>query len=74
MLSKSLPGEELARELLTALSTEVGIGGRQFLAAMHDRASINGVAMHTLSIMYPVVMDIGCFLHTLDLVGIKFTL
>jgi hypothetical protein len=39
---------------------------------MHDRASVNGVAMRTLSIMYPTVMDIGCFSHTLDLVGTKF--
>ena len=69
MLSKSLSGEELARELLTALSTELGIGGNQFLAAMHGRASVNGVAMRTLKIMYPKVMDIGCFS---DLVGTKF--
>ena len=62
----------MARELLTALSTELGIGGGQLLAAMHDRASVNGVAMRTLTIMYPTVMDIGCFSHTLDLVGTKF--
>ena len=72
MLSKSLSGEEWARELLTAISTELGIGGSQLLAVMHDRASVNGVTMRTLSIMYPVVMDIGCFSHTLDLVGTKF--
>ena len=69
MLSKSLSGEELARELLMALSTELGIGGIQLLAAMHDPASVNGVAMRTLSIMYPDVMDIGCYSHTLDLAG-----
>ena len=34
MLNKSLSDEELARELLTALSTEVEIGGSQLLAAM----------------------------------------
>lgn len=74
MLSKSLTGEELARELLVALSTELGIGGSQLLAAMHDRASVNGAAMRTVSIMYPNVLDIGCFSHTLDLVGTKFEL
>ena len=72
VLRKLLSGEELARELLTALSTELGIDGSLLLAAIHDRASVNGVAMCTLSIMYPGIIDIGCFLHTLDLVGTKF--
>ena len=72
MLSKLLSGEELARELLTALSTELGIGGRQLLAAIHDRASVKGIAVRTLSIMYQDIIDIGCFSHTLDLVGTKF--
>lgn len=74
MLSKSLNGEELAREVLSALSTEFGIGANQLLAAMHDRASVNGAAMRIISIMYPSVLDIGCFSHTLDLVGTKFDL
>ena len=64
MLSKSLSGEELARELLTVLSTELGIGGIHLLAAMHDRTSVNGVAMRTLSIMYPDIMDIAMMLFT----------
>ena len=72
MLNKSLSGEDLVRELLTALSTELGISGSQLLAAIHDCASVNGIVMCTLSIMYPAVMDIGCFSHTLDLVGTKF--
>ena len=72
MLDKSLSGDDLARELLTALSTELGIGGSRLLAAMHGCASANGFVMCTLSIMYPAVMDIGCFSHTLDLVGTNF--
>ena len=62
----------MARELLTVLSTELGIGGIHLQAAMHNCASVNGVAMRTLSIMYPDVMDIGCYSHMLDLVGTKF--
>ena len=72
MLSKLLSGKELDRELLTALSTELGISGSRLLAAIHDCTSVNGVAMCTLSIMYPGIIDIGCFSHTLDLVGTKF--
>ena len=57
MLSKLLSDEELARELLPALSTELGIGGSWLLAAIHDCASVNGVAMRTLSIMYQDIID-----------------
>lgn len=36
---------------------------------MRDRASVNSVAIHTLSILYNRVFDVGCFSHTLDHVG-----
>ena len=36
---------------------------------MRDRASVNNVAIRTLSIVFPKVLYIGCFLHTLDHVG-----
>ena len=39
---------------------------------MHDRASVNNVAVQTLKIIYPTLIDIGCFSHTLDVVGEKF--
>lgn len=39
------------------------------VAAMRDRASVNTVAMRTVSILYNQIMDVGCFSHTLDLVG-----
>ena len=39
---------------------------------MHDRASANSVAMKTIKVMYPQVLDIGCFSHTIDHVGEKF--
>jgi len=53
LLSKSLKGEELARELIHTLTTEYGIGTNILLAAMRDRASSNGVAMKTLMVLYP---------------------
>lgn len=42
------------------------------LAAMHDHASVNNVAIRTLKDVYHALIDIGCFSHTLDLVGSKF--
>ena len=39
------------------------------LATMSDRASTNNVAMHTLKIPYPLVVDIGC---SIDHVGSNF--
>lgn len=72
MLAKSLSGEEVAREVLSALSTELGISSHNLLAFMRDRASVNCVAINTLSIMYPMALDIGCFSHTLCHAGEKF--
>ena len=73
MLSKSLAGEEIARELITVLSVNYSVRPDHLLAAMRDRASTNNVAMHTLKIVYPVVVDIGCFSHTIDHVGSHFS-
>ena len=72
MLTKSLTGEEIARELITVLSVAYSIHPDNLLGAMRDRASTNSVAMRTLSIVYPKVADIGCFSHTIDNVGGHF--
>ena len=72
MLSKSLTGEEIAKELINVLSVTYSICSINLLAAMRDRASTNNVAMHTLKIVYPLVVDIGCFLHTIDRIGSHF--
>ena len=72
MLAKSLCGEEIAREIIYVLSVEYGVMSQQILAVMHDCASTNTVAMHTLSVLYPMALDIGCFSHTLDRVGDRF--
>ena len=65
-------GEEVAHQLIVCFSTELGIKKELLVAAMQDRASVNSVAMHTLSIVFPNVLDVGCFSHTLDHVGEKF--
>ncbi len=71
LLAKSLTGEALARQLLVALSTELSIRAELVLAFMHDRASVNSVAMQTVSVLYTKMVDLGCFSHTIDNVGDK---
>jgi hypothetical protein len=66
LLAKSLTGEELARQLIVCLSTELGMTAKMIPASMGDRASVNTAAMSTVKIVFP---DIGCFPHTLDHVG-----
>jgi len=72
MLAKSMKGEELARELINTLSVVYGVSSQQPVAGMRDRASVNNVAMRTLQIVYPNLVDIGCFSHTFSLVGERF--
>ena len=60
---------EIARQIITALSTELGIASHLVIAAMRDRASVNEVAMRTVTVLYNRILDVGCFSHTLDNVG-----
>ena len=53
LLAKSMCGDEIARELISILSTELGIPGAKLLASMRDRASTNNVAMRTMKVVYP---------------------
>ena len=69
LLAKSMTGEEVAHELISSLSVALGISSEQLVGSMHDRASVNNVAMTTLKVVYPFLLDIGCFSHTLDHVG-----
>ena len=72
MLAKSMKGEEVAREIIHILATEYAIDPSHLVAAMHDRASVNDAAMKIVKVIYPNLLDVGCFSHTLDLVGEHF--
>lgn len=72
LLAKSLSGEELARELIVVLSTTLGKGTQNLLAAMRDGAAVNGTAMRTVKVLYPYVLDVKCFSHTIDNAGRHF--
>ena len=68
-MTKSLTGEEVARQIISVISTEMGISSDLVVGAMHDRASVNEVAMRTVKVIYQNLLDVGCFSHTLDRVG-----
>ena len=69
LLAKSVTGEEVARQIIMVVSTELSVPPGKVLAAMRDRASVNNVAIRTISVIYDQVIDVGCFSHTLDNVG-----
>ena len=59
----------MARLLVESISTELGIESQLVVATMHDRASVNLVALRTIKVLYNCLFDVGCFSHTLDRVG-----
>ena len=63
LLTKSLTGEEIARELISTLSTNYGVQPMRLLGAMRDQASTNNVAMQTMKVVYPNLIDISCYSH-----------
>ena len=54
LLAKCLTG---ARLLVESLSTELGIASHLIIAAMHNRASVNSVAIRTVSVVYNHIFD-----------------
>ena len=71
-LAKSMAGEEIVRELISTLSAEYDITSERLLAAMKDRESVNWVAMRKIKVVFPNMIDVGYYSHTIDLVGEKF--
>ena len=72
LLTVSMTGEEIARELFSIISVDYSISVDQLIACMLDMASSNNVAMRTIKVLYPNVLDICCYSHTIDHVGGRF--
>ena len=72
MLQKSLTGEEIARELISTLSVDYHVIPTGLLGCMRDCAATNNVALQTLKVVYPNLVNVGCFSHTIDHVGERF--
>ena len=50
LVAKSMTGKEVACQLIAALSNELSIPANLVVAFMRDRASVNNVAMRTVSV------------------------
>ena len=70
--SKSVNANQLAQVLNQCLSVEYGVRGNSLLAAMRDSASINQAALNIVSFIFPNMVNVVCFSHTLDNVGNHF--
>ena len=62
LLAKSSTGKEVARQLITSLSTEMSIPQHLVVNAMRDCASVNNVVMRTISVLYNNMMNVSCTL------------
>ena len=69
---KAVNAEGLAHVLNECLSVDYGITGNSLLAAMKDGASVNQAAMEQIKFIFPMVISVVWFSHTLDNVGNHF--
>ena len=69
-----MTGDEIARQIINTLSVEYAIQSQQVMGMIHDCASTNNVAMRTLKVLYPCMLGVGCFSHTLNRVGENFNI
>lgn len=72
LLAQSVIGEEIARELISVLHVSFGIGVGALVGAMRYRASIYNVAMTTVKVLHPDILDVGGYSHKIDHVGEHF--
>ena len=69
LLAKTMTGEEIAQQIIVIVSTDFEISSNLIVAAMHDRISVNDVAMRIIKVVYNELLDVECFSHTLNHVG-----
>ena len=73
VLAKSLSGQQIAREVNTALSTDLQYPAERVISAVRDGASVNEAAIRMLkAILYPNTTSIICVARSLDNIGRHF--
>lgn len=71
-LSKSMNAADVSGALVDILMEDLHISRRHLLAAMRDGASVNTLAIKNMEPLFPNLVDVTCFSHTLDRVGENF--
>ena len=69
LCSKSVNADELAQVLYQCLSVDYGVKTNLLLAAMRDGASVKQAALDRIAFIFPKMLNVVCFSHTLDNVG-----
>ena len=62
-------GEAIAQVLNQCLSLDYKVKANSLLAAMRDGASVNQAALDRIAFIFPKMLNVVCFSHTLDDVG-----
>ena len=65
---ESMTGEEVAREVVDTVSVKYRIFSEQVFVAVRDRVSASTITMQTVKVLYPNMLDVGCFFRTLDII------
>lgn len=64
--------QDLAHVLNDSLSVDYQVCGNSLLATIKDGASVNQAALNHVKFVFPKMLSVVCFPHTLDVVGNHF--
>ena len=70
--AKSVNAQDLAHVLNDCLSVDYQARGNSLLATMKDGASVDQAALNHIKFVFPKMLSVVCFSHTLDNVGNHF--
>ena len=71
-VEKSMSGNEISGLILDIVMEDLHVLRRNVIAAMRDGASVNGLALRNIQDVFPNLIDVTCFSHTLDRIGEYF--
>lgn len=64
--------EEVAPQLIPFLQMERQVSSNALVTTMRDRAAVNSLALTIVHVVFPGLLDVGCFSYTIDNAGNNF--